>query len=295
MVYEEKAKLDGMELPIQCILITITDQKNEQVPHYHEYIEMLYVFSGKIEVWMGGDICCINRGEFVLINSKVAHTVVGLHRENKYLVVKVAPEVLYVGEQFLYDFKYIIPFLQVASNQNKVFSGADIAGSTVPYLFESMLSEWNEKSFGYEMAIKTHVLELFLWIIRYCHKHDPYFNTDLKITSELASSLQKAMEYVDKNYCYTSAKEVAKLCNLSYSYFSRCFKQVMNKSFCEYLNAVRIRVAENLLVTTKLSMTEIATHVGYATSSYFIEQFKKQKKISPKQFRERFLQIHPFI
>lgn len=290
--YEEKAKIDGVELSIQCILMQIGNKKNDIVPHYHEYIELLYVFTGKIEVWMGGNSANISQGEFVLINSKVAHTVNGIYEDNSYLVVKIAPEVLYVSEQFLYDFKYIIPFLQISPSQNKVFSKDDLKDSIVHSLFENMLQEWTEKGFGYELAIKTNVYQLFLWIIRHCHQNDASFNTDFEITDELATSLQRAIDYVDKNYVHATTKEVAQICNLSYSYFSRSFKKLMNKSFSQYLNSVRISKAESLIVTTNLSITEIALQVGYSTSSHFIQEFRKQKGISPKQFRDKFLNKH---
>ena len=43
-----------------------------------------------------------------------------------------------------------------------------------------------------------------------------------------------------------------------------------------------------MLVTTNLNVTEIATEAGFATTSYFIKQFKLQKNISPKQFQKKF-------
>ena len=288
-VYEAKAKLDGIELSIQCILIKIDNAKSKQLPHYHEYIELLYVFKGEIEVWMGGGTANISEGEFVLVNSKVAHTVYGVCEENSYFVVKIAPQVLYVSEQFLYDFKYIIPFLQVSPNQNKIFHKDDIKDSNWHNLFESLLREWTKKAFGYELAIKTHVYQLFLWIIRFCHQNDPSFNTDITITDEFAALMHTAIDYVDKNYIDASAKEVAKVCNLSYSYFSRSFKRLTKKSFSEYLNSVRISKAEHLLITTNLTITEIALQVGYNSSSHFIQAFKKHKNTTPKQFRKQFI------
>ncbi|MFR2464209.1 MAG: helix-turn-helix transcriptional regulator [Clostridia bacterium] len=63
----------------------------------------------------------------------------------------------------------------------------------------------------------------------------------------------------------------------------------MQKTFREYLNFVRISEAEKLLLNTDLNITEIAMEVGFSSSSYFIEQFKQLKSISPKRFRQRLL------
>lgn len=84
---------------------------------------------------------------------------------------------------------------------------------------------------------------------------------------------------------------MAALCHMSYSYFSRMFKKVVHRSFREYLNYIRISKSELLLATTDLSITDIAMQTGFSTSSYFIQQFKLYKKISPKQFRKKFIAL----
>jgi len=81
---------------------------------------------------------------------------------------------------------------------------------------------------------------------------------------------------------------MATLCNLSYSYFSRLFTKIMKRSFREYLNYIRILNAEKLLTTSELNITEIAMMVGFSTSSYFIQQFKHYKEISPKQYQMKY-------
>ena len=101
----------------------------------------------------------------------------------------------------------------------------------------------------------------------------------------MIKTVQSVTEYVSENYSTATAKAAADYCNLSYSYFSRSFKRVMNQSFTEYLNYVRITKAEQLLSTTDKSISEIADEVGFSTASYFIEQFKKYKQKSPKQYR----------
>ena len=98
---------------------------------------------------------------------------------------------------------------------------------------------------------------------------------------------------IDNSKEEISIQSVSDMCNISYSYFSRIFKQITKHSFSEYLNYVRISEAEKLLLSTDLSMTEIAIQTDFSTPSYFIQQFKLHKFISPKQFRKIFLQNKP--
>ena len=98
--------------------------------------------------------------------------------------------------------------------------------------------------------------------------------------------LQNLVDYLDKHYAEEiSAEEMAKMCSMSYSYFSRFFKKVMRKTFTQYLNLIRIAEAEKLLLTTDMNITEVGLSSGFTNSSYFIKQFKHYKSISPKQFK----------
>jgi len=105
----------------------------------------------------------------------------------------------------------------------------------------------------------------------------------------MVKRIQSVFDYIENNYQYNiTAQEMAQRCNLSYSYFSRIFTRIMKRSFREYLNYVRITKAEHLLTASELNITEIALQVGFSTSSYFIQQFKRYKDISPKQYQLRY-------
>lgn len=114
---------------------------------------------------------------------------------------------------------------------------------------------------------------------------------EYEIEKPVMKRFVKLFDYVSEHYSESiTAEDAAGICSMSYSYFSRFFKRVMKKSFSEYVNFVRISEAEKLLVSTDLNITEIAMQTGFSTSSYFIYQFKKMKSVSPKQFRNRFVQ-----
>ena len=92
---------------------------------------------------------------------------------------------------------------------------------------------------------------------------------------------------MDEHYAdELTVSSVAQMCNMSYSYFSRQFKRVMNVSFTDYLNYIRISKAESLLLQSDRSITEIAISVGYSDSAYFIQKFKQFKGFSPNKFRK---------
>jgi AraC-like DNA-binding protein len=175
-------------------------------------------------------------------------------------------------------------------NFKKVFRQQEIERTPIKSLAVEIYDEYVNKNYGFELAVKINIGALFLWFIR------KWESEGIKLTIEpipMQIDLEKLtllLDYLDLHYNEEiSVNDMAKMCNVSYSYFSRFFKKVMQRTFVEYLNYVRITEAKRLLLTTKMNITEVALSVGYSNSSYFIGQFKRYNHQSPKQFKLRTL------
>ena len=72
--------------------------------------------------------------------------------------------------------------------------------------------------------------------------------------------------------------------------FSRCYFQHLYKKFfkvsciTDVINA-RVDMAKRLLLSTNLSVSDIAEECGYKNTEHFIRQFKNQVGITPRKFR----------
>ncbi len=79
---------------------------------------------------------------------------------------------------------------------------------------------------------------------------------------------------------------------MSISWFIRCFKQYTNTTPMQYLVSIRITNAQVLLETTNYNITEIGRIIGYENPLYFSRIFRKQKGISPSEYRKQFNKIY---
>ncbi|WP_053218661.1 bifunctional transcriptional activator/DNA repair enzyme AdaA [Virgibacillus senegalensis] len=70
-------------------------------------------------------------------------------------------------------------------------------------------------------------------------------------------------------------------------YLSRIFKEKLGVSPLQYLERIRIQKAQNLLLDTSHTCTEICFQVGYKNISSFYKHFKKISHCSPSQFRDK--------
>ena len=76
--------------------------------------------------------------------------------------------------------------------------------------------------------------------------------------------------------------------HLNPQYISQLFKNEIGVGFLAYLTNIRMEKAKKLLLSTSLSVAEIADQVGYGDYRVFTKVFKKSEGITPSQYRRDF-------
>ena len=84
-----------------------------------------------------------------------------------------------------------------------------------------------------------------------------------------------------------SLDEIASHFYISRAYLTRIFKSITGFTVKEYLILCRIRNAKTLLQTTPLSITEIASRVGFGNITNFEKNFKQMTSMTPLQYRKQ--------
>ncbi|MBI4976858.1 MAG: PocR ligand-binding domain-containing protein [Spirochaetes bacterium] len=113
------------------------------------------------------------------------------------------------------------------------------------------------------------------------------FNRTLALTRNPA--VREIAAYADAHFReQVSIGRLAKRVRHSTAYLSRLFHRSMGKTFSDYLAERRIGWAKHLLVTTGLSVADIAENVGYLRQSYFARKFKALTGLTPLEYRRKY-------
>ena len=88
--------------------------------------------------------------------------------------------------------------------------------------------------------------------------------------------------------------ELANESNMSTSAFGHFFKKSTNKSFTQFVVDLRLGYASKLLINSNYSISEIAYKSGFNNIANFNRLFKKNKAITPKQYRQNLMQSNNF-
>ncbi len=281
---EGRASIDGVDLPFESLIMNIANGVSGAHLHYHEYIELLFLLEGRVNIWINGVLYDFSPGDLAVINSNESHEMCGITEKSTYIVVKFLPQILYSSQQSVFELKYVVPFVMDNAKHQRIFKSAEIADTDIRRLITNISDEWHSKKFGYELAVRADIINVFVCIMRYWNSQGIIADSVMN-EGDINQVVQNALDYTAQNYRNITEKQVAEHCNISYSYFSRSFKKIMKMNFSEYLNYLRINEAQKLLISTKRTITDIAMDLGYSTASHFISQFKKRKGVSPKRFR----------
>ena len=95
-----------------------------------------------------------------------------------------------------------------------------------------------------------------------------------------------ALQYIKSNYRDIKVNDIANYIGINRSYLTAIFKKKLDVSPQKYLVSYRLQKAAKLLKSTDMSITEIASEVGYMDSISFSKMFKQEYNMSPKTFRE---------
>lgn len=102
--------------------------------------------------------------------------------------------------------------------------------------------------------------------------------------------LQLADQYLLEHYRESVTLEsLAEKFNLHPNYFHRLYTAAYGQTPAQRLLSFRIAAAKNDLITTNLSMSEIATACGFSSQSYFGHMFKEVTGYTPLQYRKQML------
>ncbi len=109
-----------------------------------------------------------------------------------------------------------------------------------------------------------------------------------RLRGEAQRLTRQAMAYIHEHYRDPISREdIARHIGVSEGYLSRCFTQETGLSLIQYLTRYRIQQARQLLVSSDMTVTEIALEVGFSDSNYFSRVFRREVGVSPLTYRRR--------
>lgn len=99
---------------------------------------------------------------------------------------------------------------------------------------------------------------------------------------------QKLLIYLERHYTEDLSLEIlSKEFGVSRFTLSRLFTDKLHTTFTYYVNSKRLEYACNLLLSTDLSVTQIALDAGFGSSRTFFREFHQAYHTTPREYRRQ--------
>ncbi|MCW3070268.1 MAG: hypothetical protein JWO44_158 [Bacteroidetes bacterium] len=138
------------------------------------------------------------------------------------------------------------------------------------------------------LAFRANILRSMLDALLY--KLSSFLETGSNPQPQQASLVPQLEALIETHYReHKPAAFYADLLHISTQQMNAHAKNYLNKTVADLLQERLIAEAKRLLVYSGLSVSEIAYQLNFNDSSYFNRFFKRAEKLTPEQFRKRFI------
>jgi AraC-like DNA-binding protein len=143
-------------------------------------------------------------------------------------------------------------------------------------LYQDLYAAWLLRDPGYKLKARSIYMQILLKFYQLVWHSDYQSNYDKRI--------KKVLRHIIDHYNEPlTVGEMARMTNLSTLYFGNLFKQETGQTFRQYLRAIRLNQAENMLNNGIYNVSETAAECGFSDVFYFSKVFKEQRGLTPSE------------
>ena len=282
---------DIINNPIECFYFSSETDPFPVRAHWHYYMEIIYMISGTATIFVDNTTYPVSQGDLILFHPQSVHAIQA-EEPVHYAVIKFDINVLNSAHGSSLKLRNIFRNAR-ANNMPVYFPKEALAPYDILTTFQRCIQEIHQQSYGSHQLIQCKINELLIEIIRYWITGG--FIIDDTSYHEEDYDIYSITEYIDHHLnAELSVPEIAKACNMSYSYFAKKFPAVYGKTCKEYLEEQRLYKVEEYLLYTNFDLNYIAQETGFSDCSHMIKSFKKRHNTTPKKYRDDHRQTFAF-
>ena len=282
-VMQEKVNYDYDVMPLYIHRTTLSKYLTlNRGCHFHEDIEFFYVLSGHCTYFINGQLCRMEAGEGIFVNSGHFHN--GFSEDDtdcEFICVLLNPFVLSITADLARN--YLEPLLQNNAFPYQHLSREVPWQASILDLLDRLHTTYMYKAPGYALELQSCFYTI--WQLLFQNMPQPEKGKEREVSAKLCA-LRQMVSYVQDNLTEKMTLEkIAAAGHLCTSACCRLFQKYMQRSPMAFVNEYRLEKSRELLRETDLSITEVAFRLGFAGASYYSEQFRKQYNCTPRQYR----------
>ena len=280
-----KPAIEAPRPPLKRASLTAFEREESAFPwnwHYHPELELTLILEGRGTRLVGDHSEPYGPGDLVLLGPDLPHTWFSFHRHeapgpgpNRAIVVQFRRGMLPEAALGLPEFAAVGRLLADAARGLRF--PAAVAREAEPELRALLQKEGLPGWLG--------LVELLGKLAR--APRTPLASPGRRHRNAVSSRMERILSDLEEHYRENlPVAQVARKAGLSAGAFSRFFRRMTHRTYVDYRNALRIRETCRLLEEGDAPVTEIAYGCGFNNLAHFNRQFRKEKGMTPRLYRQ---------
>jgi AraC-like DNA-binding protein/mannose-6-phosphate isomerase-like protein (cupin superfamily) len=244
--------------------------------HWHSSIEIFYIFSGRVSLWINSEKYELCNDNLLVININEIHS----------------SQILEMGDGILLQIPYEFVKIYYPNIDSISFICNSVLETSNSEKYSKLKNILKELNYMYDERKEGYLLKSYSLLFNILFELVANFSVNMPDKESIKSKrnldkLTKIVDYIKENRkADLSLDMVAQEANLTPQYLSKYFKKYMGISYVKYLNSLRLEYAYKDLLNTDLSITQIAIENGFPDAKAFNKIFRKVYCANPSTYRK---------
>lgn len=231
--------------------------------HLHTYYELEMVLSGEGEQNLNGTVYSIGPDSVYFLTPIDFHSVTP---RGSMEIVNISFDATLLSPQ--------LRLLFMNRRDNYIFSAQS---KSLQYLVELLQEEQSREDEHTEFC-RRDLLEVLLYTVARGKGREHSGSTQV----------HRSMQYLFRHFREDISLElVAAQSGYTPNYFSSLFHEITGEKFVDFLGNLRLNYSKMLLLSTDLSVSEVAEKSGFGSTSAMYRRFSKETGSSPTAYRKK--------
>jgi AraC-like DNA-binding protein len=274
------------DFPLNILPFTTKDAQD--TIHWHNYLQLCLCTGGTGQFIFTNREYSVEKGDIFIVGNFENHVAVSESAPYAtFLFVIFLPEFIAYPGSREFDFEYLYPFRYNPENfDNKIAAGNPLSDEIGRIILE-MNSSLESRMAGYKHVLDASLRRILALLINYYQTN----YKDYHYENKSHAKIQKAINYINNNFQNNlTLDEISEKFFISKSRFRHLFKETVRIGFKEYITYLRLTNARRLLLTTDLSISEVANQAGFSNIHQFYKVFHQYVSLLPADYRKQYRQ-----
>lgn len=244
--------------------------------HFHEDIELLYVFDGQVNITIEDSTYVLNKDDFLIINTNKFHSFVSSKNQ---LIGSFM--ISYKELSNLINQSYLVFWCNSTIEKSNEYNEA-----------KKKICEFANEFIKCSNDEVINVMAKFYDLLYFITKNFLITVNNLnqgQVIDDEKQRVEQITNFISMNYKNRiSLTELSDMLYLSDAYLSKYIKKHFGMNFSDYLNTVRLNHSIELLLYTETPIIRIALDNGFASISTFNKVFKDVYGMTPSKYRTKY-------